>query len=119
MPLIAYEVSLEVVRSLRPVVAKLKTINANCHKQLVNAASSVVHNLGEGQRRTGGDKRRAYEIAHGEAHEILAALDLAEAWGWILPAAETRIKLDRLLALLWGLTNGQVRRCESGSTYLS
>ena len=107
--LVAYEVSLELVRSLRPVVAKLSTVNANCCKQLVDAASSVVHNLGEGQRRTAGGKRHAYEIAHGEAHEVLAALDLAEAWGWILPAQEARIKLDRLLGLLWGLTRGSVR----------
>ncbi len=107
--LVAYQVALELVRSLRPVVEKLRTVNADCAKQMQRAASNCVHNLGEGQRRRGGDKRRAYEIAHGEAHEVLAALDLAEAWGWVLPAQEARIKLDRLLALCWGLTYGQAR----------
>jgi four helix bundle protein len=108
--LIAYEVALEVIRSLRPVVEKMKTLNGDCAKQLQRAASNTVHNLGEGQRRRGGDKRHAYEIAHSEAREVLASLDLAEAWGWVLPDREVRQKLDRLLALCWGLTHGRARR---------
>ena len=103
--LVAYNVALEMVRLLRPVLEQMKVINLDCAKQLQRAASSVVLNLGEGQRRAAGDKRRAYEIAHGEAREVMAALDLAEAWGWSLRDAEVRAKLDHLLALCWGLTH--------------
>ncbi len=111
--LIAYQVALEMVRTLRPIVEQMKVLNLDCAKQLQRAASNTVHNLGEGQRRRGGDKRRAYEIAHGEAHEVMASLDLAEAWGWVLPDREVRQKLDRLLALLWGLTYGPARHDKS------
>lgn len=105
--LVAYQVALEVIRSLRPVVEKLRVVNADCARQMQRAASNCVHNLGEGQRRRGGDKRRAFEIAHGEANEVLAALDLAESWGWVLPDELARKKLDRLLGLCWGLTYGK------------
>ena len=103
--LIAYKVALEMVSLLRPIVDQMKVLNLDCAKQLQRAASSTVLNLGEGQRRQGGDKRRAYEIAHGEAREVMAALDLAMAWGWCLPDTEVRAKLDHLLALCWGLTH--------------
>ena len=111
--LVAYEVALDMIRCLRPVVEQMKTLNADCAKQLQRAASNIVHNLGEGQRRRGGDKRHAYEIAHGEASEVRGSLDLAEAWGWVLPDREVSKRLDRLLALLWGLTYGPARRDRS------
>ena len=69
------------------------------------AATSVVLNLGEGQRRFGGNKMRAYEIAHGEAREVLACLDVAAEWGLIVDDREARAMLDRLLALSWRLTH--------------
>jgi len=64
-----------------------------------------VLNLAEGQRRKAGNKRQSFEIAHGEAFEILGALDAALAWGWCTDATSARATLDRLLGLLWGLTN--------------
>jgi four helix bundle protein len=62
-------------------------------------------NLAEGQRFTNGNKLRHYEIAQGSANEIRGALDAAEGWGYIDQAMEARALLDRLLALLWKLTN--------------
>ena len=43
-------------------------------------------------------------MAHGSAGEIRGALDVAEAWGWQVDAAEARALLDRELGLLHGLT---------------
>ena len=60
-----------------------------------------------------GNGNRSGEIAHGEASEVRGSLDLAEAWGWVLPDKEVRQRLDRLLALLWGLTYGPARRDRS------
>lgn len=107
--LIAYEVALELIRKLRPIVEQVRFHNNECAQQLHDAASNCVHNLGEGQRKRDGNKRLAYERAHGEAREVLAALDVAAAWGWCIDDREARAVLDRLLALCWGLTHGPAK----------
>src|SRR5262249_46737290 len=102
---IAYEVSLELIRNLREVVPAVKAFDRDPADQIRRAASSVSLNLAEGQRLTAGNQRRHYEIAHGSANEVRATLDVAAAWGWIDGAEPQRKILDRLLALLWRLTN--------------
>jgi four helix bundle protein len=108
--LVAYEVALDLVRALRPVVAQLRSYSAEAADQVERAASSIVLNLAEGDRRHGRDPRRFWAIAHGSAGEIRGALDLAEAWGWEVDSARARALLDRELGLLWGLTRGS--RCK-------
>ncbi|HUS33519.1 MAG TPA: four helix bundle protein [Kofleriaceae bacterium] len=108
---VAYEVAVELVRELRPMVELIAQHDANLADQMKRAATSVVLNLSEGARRAAGNRRRAYEIAHGEARELLGALDCAAAWGYVLDASRARATLDRLLGLLWGLTHpGHVTR---------
>jgi four helix bundle protein len=102
---IALEVSLEVVKSLRHVVPAIEANDRDLASQIRRAASSVVLNLGEGQRSEKGNKRKHYAIAHGSASEVRAALLTAEAWGWIEGASAAFTQLDRLLALLWRLTH--------------
>jgi four helix bundle protein len=102
--LIAYDVALDLVRALRPVVAQLRNYSSEAADQVERAASSIVLNLAEGDRRHGRDPRRFWDIAHGSAGEIRGALDLADAWGWQVESAKARALLDRELGLLWGLT---------------
>jgi four helix bundle protein len=102
---VSYEVSLELIRSLKDIVPKVARHDAELAKQLLSAANSVVLNLGEGRRRSGGDQKRFYGYAHGSASEVRAALDLADAWGLAGDALSARRTLDRLLGLLWGLTH--------------
>ena len=104
---IAYEVSLEVIASLRSVVPRIESNDRDLADQIRRAASSVTLNLGEGQRSLKGNKAKHYAIAHGSANEVLSGLRTAVAWGWL---EETSVsdafgKLDRLLALLWRLTH--------------
>jgi len=101
---VAYDVALDLIRALRPVVAQLRTYSADAADQVERAASSIVLNLAEGGRRNGRDPRRFFDMAHGSAGEIRGALDLAEAWGWQVESAKARALLDRELGLLWGLT---------------
>jgi four helix bundle protein len=108
--LIAYEVALELVRELKPIVAALKNVDANLADQLQRCATSTVLNLAEGQRRQKGNKHRAYETAHGEAREVLGCLDCAQAWGWIANDASARATCERLLRLCWGLTHSKRER---------
>jgi four helix bundle protein len=107
--LVAYGVAVELVCELRPLVEVIKQHDSNLADQMKRAATSVVLNLSEGQRRQAGNKRRAYEIAHGEAREVLGCLDCATAWGYVLDTSATRSKLDHLLALCWGLTHPRMR----------
>ena len=102
---IAYEVSLEVIASLRKIVPQIEAQDRDLADQLKRAASSVSLNLSEGARLTKGNKPKHYSIAHGSANEVKAALQTAIAWGWIEDASEPLAKLDRLLALLWKLTH--------------
>jgi four helix bundle protein len=109
--LVAYDVALDLVRALRPVVAQLRKHSAEAADQVERAASSIVLNLAEGGRRHGRDPRRFWDMAHGSAGEIRGALELADAWGWQVDSAQARVLLDRELRLLWGLT----RRSRSGN----
>ena len=105
--LIAHHVAVELIAELRPIVERVQKHDSNLADQMRRAATSVVLNLAEGQRRMKGNKQRAYEIAHGEAREVLGCLECARAWGWIEDDEGARASLDRLLALCWGLTHSR------------
>ena len=102
---VVYNVALELIRTLRPIVAELRNHSSNIADQIERAGTSLVLNLGEGNRRAGKDRRRFFVMAQGSASEILAALDVADAWGWIVDAQVVRVLLDRERALLWGLVH--------------
>src|SRR3954453_16805022 len=101
---VVYDVALELVRALRPVVAQLRRYSPEAADQVERAASSIVLNLAEGGRRHGRDPRRFWDIAHGCAGEIRGAPELADAGGWQVDSTQPRVLLDRELGLLWGLT---------------
>src|SRR6185437_8976577 len=103
--LVAYQVALEVSTHLRHIVLKVRQHDAHLADQLRRAATNSVANLAKGQRRVAGNKRRAYENAHGEAREMLGCLDCALAWGYVVDDAQVRVTLDRLLALCWRLSH--------------
>jgi len=105
--LIAYQVAIEVVKELRPIVEQIRKHDSTLARQLVDAVNSTVQNLAEGEAHRGGNKRAKYDIAHGEANEVKGSLDLALAWGYIADDSAVREKLRRLLALCWGLTKSQ------------
>ena len=104
---VSFEVSVQLVDALRPSVELIEQHDRNLGDQLRRAATSVVLNLAEGQRSAKGNKQKHYAIAHGSANEVKAALDVAEAWGWITHRGPERELVDRVLALLWKLTRSQ------------
>jgi hypothetical protein len=53
----------------------------------------------------GGNRAKHFWIAQGSASEVKAALHTAVAWGWVGQPGTALAVLDRLLALLWGLTH--------------
>jgi four helix bundle protein len=104
---IALEVALDVIRSLRRVVALVRKSNRKLAEQIENAASSVAANLAEGNRRRGKDRVQFFLIAAGSADETRVHLRVALAWGWVRDQdiADSLVLLDRELALLWRLTH--------------
>ena len=103
--LVAYDVSIELLGELRTVVPVIAREDRALGDQLRRAASSVSLNLAEGARSLGGNKMKHYWIAQGSAAEVKAALMSAIAWGHLEQDAPAWRVLDRLLALLWGLTH--------------
>jgi four helix bundle protein len=103
----ALEVSLDLVRSLRRPLERLRSRDRSLCDQVRRAASSVPMNLAEGRRRSGGDRLHHFRIAAGSAEELRTALRVALAWGDLQPAevSEALRLLDRILAMTWRLTH--------------
>ena len=76
---IAYEISRQLIVSLRPLVPGIQASDRDLADQLKRAAQSVLLNLAEGQKFEDGNRRKHYAIAQGSANEVKAALDAAEA----------------------------------------
>ena len=87
---------LDLIRTLRPLVERMRVTQPDLAKQLVRAANGVGLNLAEGFGRYGADKRRVYRLASAEAKEVKAALEIAAA-----EVHEVRAALE--VALAWGL----------------
>lgn len=103
----AYEISLQLIPALRPLVEAVSLHDRSLADQIRRAGSSVPLNVAEGARRNGRDRLHAYRIAAGSAAEVRAALAVARGWGYV---EESRAQvadalLDRVLALLWRLTH--------------
>ena len=102
----ALEVSLDLVRSLRQPLARIRVRDRSLSEQIRRAASSIPLNLAEGRKRAGGDRAHSWRIAAGSAEELRAALRVALAWGDVEePDVSAALDLlDRVLAMLWRMT---------------
>ena len=110
-PFHAYGIALELTRAVIPLAGRIGEHDSNLAKQLTRAATSVPLNLAEGRRHSGGTRTHHYRIAAGSADETLAALDVAEAAGFVTAAAaaDARAFANRVLAMTWRLTHPQRR----------
>jgi four helix bundle protein len=102
----ALETSLKVLEQLAAIETRIRLKNLSLARQLADASESIALNLGEGQRRRGGDQRRHYEMAFGSASETTVALRIAVAKRYITAdeLAAVDVTLDRVRAMLWRLT---------------
>ena len=106
MRFIALDLSLDLIRLLRPVAARLDSRNSDLSRQLRRAASSVSLNLAEGSGRSGADRKRCFRIARGSLLEVETAILVANAWGDIDTTQDETLAstIDRLRRILYGLT---------------
>jgi four helix bundle protein len=103
----AFDVALDMIRSLRDPLAALAQRDPALAQQLRRAAASVPLNLSEGRRRQGRDRLHLWRVAAGSADEVVASLRVAEAFGHVdAPSVAPALALcDRVLAMLWRLTH--------------
>ena len=101
----AYDRSLDLIRLLVPVTAKLATCDATLTRQMRDAASSVTQNLAEGSERRGKDRKAHYRYAHGSIAEVIGCLDSAIAWSYLDAAfvSDAREMAGRVRAIVHGL----------------
>lgn len=99
MPFLAYDLSLELARSCRPVIAAVRQRNANLAKQLDDAVDSVHQNLAEAGGRHGDDRVRLFRYSYASLREVRGSLELAVIKGWIRepPAAAIAYRLGGML----------------------
>ena len=100
-----YDVSIQLIQGLRPLVAKLEARDRDLANQLRRAGSSIALNVAEGNRRAGKNKTHHFRIAAGSAAEVGAGLDVARAWGILETPEPVLALLDRVRAMLWKLTH--------------
>jgi four helix bundle protein len=96
-----YDVILEVLRMLVPVIAQIDKHDRDLARQLRRCATSVALNTGEGSGSSGGTRRERYRNALGSAREAGCCLDSAIALGYVESIdAELLDKLDHVRAVL-------------------
>jgi len=107
MALIVYELAIESITLLGPVIRQIARRDRALAGQMKRSASSIALNIAEGARSRGGNEIARFQDAAGSANETRAALQVAVAWQYI--AEESRLpieqKLDRVCAMLWALVH--------------
>ena len=100
-----YGTILQVLRDLRPVVAKIETHDRDLGKQLRRAATSMALNAAEGSGSSGGTRRERYRSALGSARESGACIDAAVALGYVDKVDPVLLdRLDHVQAVLAKVT---------------
>ena len=102
-----YDVVLQLIAALRPIVERLRLRDREQALQLKKAANSILSNIGEGSRRQGRDRLHHYNVAAGSAGEARVQIQAAIAWGDLEPdpCNDALDLLDRALAMLWRMTH--------------
>ena len=100
-----YDVILEVVRGLGPVMKAVERKDPDLARQMRRDASSVALNTAEGAYSRGGNKTARYHNALGSMRETLACIEVSEALGYVqAPDAGLMDSIARIMATLTKLT---------------
>jgi four helix bundle protein len=103
----AYDRSLDLLRTLTPLLQQLGATDTSLADQLRRAAQSITLNLQEASRRSGKDRRYRFRISLGSAAEVGACLEVAAALGYVgeQAVAPARELVDRVRAMTYRLAN--------------
>ena len=105
MPFLALELSLDLIRGLRPTIELLRRKSPRLRRQLEDSLAGIVQNVcvtSPAGLRSGGDRPALYRYALGSLREVNGILLAAVAFGW-LAEAPMAAERDRLGGILYGL----------------
>ncbi|HUS26849.1 MAG TPA: four helix bundle protein [Kofleriaceae bacterium] len=101
----AYDVTIELLHALRPILKRIEAREADLAKQLRRAAASTLQNICEANKRVNRDRANRFRVASGEAAEVKGSLEAAVAFEYIerreIAAAFERA--DRICAMTYRL----------------
>jgi four helix bundle protein len=102
----AYDNAVEIARSMRTLLEKVRKFDKDLADQGRRACQSMGLNTQEASRRIKGDRSHLFAVALGSAGETMAALHQAEAWGYLSQEETKEVleRLDREQAMLWKLS---------------
>jgi four helix bundle protein len=95
-----YQVVLEVLRELQPVLREIERRDRDLARQLRRCSTSVALNLAEGTYSRGGNRAARYHSALGSAREVLACVEVATVCGYLAGDPRLHDRLDRIVATL-------------------
>lgn len=102
-----HEVALEMIKSLKPLVAIIARHDRSLAEQIKRSGSGVALALGEGVYSRKGNQPARFQEALASAGETRTALRVALAWGYVTEE-QTRsalVLIDRVVAMNWRLTH--------------
>ncbi len=79
----AYNVTIELIHALRPVLKRIEARETDLARQLRRAASSTLQNICEANKRVNRDRANRFRIAGGEAAEVKGSLEVAVAFEYV------------------------------------
>jgi len=78
-----YPVVLDVVRGVATIVEQIERYDADLARQIRRAMTSVALNTAEGMGTAKGHRRLRYQTALGSAQEVLAGVEVAQAYRYV------------------------------------
>ena len=76
MPFLALDLSLDLIRGLRPTIELLRRKSPRLRRQLEDSLAGIVQNVCEGSGRAGGDRPALYRYALGSLREVNGILEI-------------------------------------------
>jgi four helix bundle protein len=101
-----YGVILEVLRTLRSVIERLRRVDPDLARQLTRCSASLALNVAEGSYSQGRNRGARYHVALGSAREVLAVLEVADALGYLKLDHALAVQLNRIIGTLVKIVRG-------------
>ena len=97
--------SLEAIKAMMPLHAAIRKRDAKLADQLRRASQSMHLNIAEAQGVRDGNRRLRFLTAFGSCQETMAALELAQVFGYTEGSSDALGRFDRVAAKLYRLTS--------------
>jgi four helix bundle protein len=95
-----YNVILETLEMLQPVVRRIEMRDRDLGRQLRRASCSVALNVAEGMYSRGGNRQVRYHTALGSARETLSCLEIAQRSCAVAPSGALHAQLNQIIGTL-------------------